>query len=79
MTTEKEDALLVPLAAFDGTTLQILAEGERISTIDVRTGIRGTRTVEVLDGLDEQDRVVLPFREDLFEGSRVRPIGEGDR
>jgi len=79
VTTEKEDALLVPLAAFDGTTLQILAEGERISTIDVRTGIRGTRTVEVLDGLDEQDRVVLPFREDLLEGSRVRPIGEGDR
>ncbi|WP_420335823.1 efflux RND transporter periplasmic adaptor subunit [Roseibium sp.] len=77
VTSEKDNALLVPLAAFDGTTLQILAEGDRISAVDVRMGIRGTRTVEVLDGVDEQDRVVFPFREDLSQGDKVSPVDEG--
>lgn len=74
VTTEKEDALLLPLAAFDGSVLQILGEKDRVSLARVKTGIRGTRTVEVLDGIDVQDRVVFPFQEDLSEGDKVTAI-----
>lgn len=77
VTTEKDDALLVPLAAFDGTALQILNEKDRIAVVSVKTGIRGTRTIEVLDGVGEQDRVVFPFREDLSEGDEVSAKDEG--
>ncbi|MEL7528467.1 MAG: efflux RND transporter periplasmic adaptor subunit [Pseudomonadota bacterium] len=79
VTTEKEDALLLPLAAFDGSVLQILGDDDRLSLVRVKTGIRGTRTVEVLDGVDAQDRVVFPFREDLSEGDRISPEDVGAR
>jgi hypothetical protein len=38
----------------------------------VETGIRGTRTVEVLSGLKEDERVASPALADLADGSRVR-------
>ncbi|WP_422039992.1 efflux RND transporter periplasmic adaptor subunit [Roseibium sp.] len=79
VTREKDDALLLPLAAFDGSVLQMLKEKNRISRVDVKTGIRGTRTVEVLEGVSEQDQIVFPFLEDLSEGDKVSPNAEGAR
>lgn len=77
VTREKDDVLLLPLAAFDGSTVQTLDERDRISFVTVKSGIRGTRSVEVLDGLREDSRVLFPFREDLAEGDKVAPTGGG--
>ncbi|WP_299484309.1 efflux RND transporter periplasmic adaptor subunit [uncultured Roseibium sp.] len=77
VTREKDDVLLLPLAAFDGSTVQTLDERDRITFVTVKTGIRGTRSVEILDGLNEDSRVLFPFREDLAEGDKVAPVSGG--
>lgn len=78
VTSEKNDALLVPLAAFDGFVLQVVDVDNRVTPVSVETGIRGTRAVEVLEGVDLNTRVVFPFRENLSEGQKVTPKG-GDQ
>ncbi|MBN9669057.1 efflux RND transporter periplasmic adaptor subunit [Roseibium aggregatum] len=78
VTVEKQDALLLPQAAFDGSKVQTLDGQNRISLITVKTGIRGTRAIEVLDGVDSDTAVVVPFQADLGEGQKVRPrTGDG--
>lgn len=78
VTEEKDDALLLPAAAFDGIAVQVLGPDNRVSRITLTTGIRGTRAVEVLDGLDLDSRVVFPFDAALEEGQAVQPMA-GDR
>jgi len=73
VTNEKENALLLPLASFDGTSVQTVDAGNRVSLVSVRTGIRGTRAVEVLDGVDPGTAVIVPFQADLKEGQKVAP------
>lgn len=77
VTEEKEDALLLPQAAFDGSTVQTVDGQNRIALTTVKTGIRGTRAIEVLDGVDADTVVVVPFQADLDKGQKVRP-GTGD-
>ncbi len=79
VTNERDDVLLLPIAAFDGTILQVLDDQDRISLVNVKTGIRGTRAIEVLDGIGEQNQVVFPFQADLSEGDRVAPTDGGAR
>lgn len=78
VTEEKDDALLLPLAAFDGQAVQLLDKDNRISLVTLDTGIRGTRAVEVLNGLTQSDRVVFPFDAELEQGQAVQPM-DGDR
>jgi len=78
VTQEKDGALLLPLAAFDGTNVQMLDKENRVVRTRLETGIRGTRAVEVLGGLDQDDRVVFPFNETLEEGQIIQPR-TGDR
>ncbi|MCV0424936.1 MAG: efflux RND transporter periplasmic adaptor subunit [Roseibium sp.] len=78
VTRESKNTLLVPLAAFDGSVLQMLDDDDRISPVSVETGIKGTRAVEVLDGVKAETRIVFPYREDLSEGQKVKPES-GDR
>ncbi|WP_415713843.1 efflux RND transporter periplasmic adaptor subunit [Roseibium sp.] len=73
VTHEKKEAILLPLAAFDGTTIQTVGAGNRIERMTVETGIRGTRSVEVLTALDNDVRIVFPFRTDLQPGQKVVP------
>lgn len=70
---EKENALLVPADAVRGSTLYVL-DGRRAMRREVEIGIRGTRAVEVLSGLAEQDRVVSPIDANLKDGQRVRAV-----
>lgn len=77
VTEEKEDTLLLPLAAFDGQTIQLLDPDNRIQRVKLDTGIRGTRAVEVLKGVTPTDRVVFPFDAGLKDGQAVQP-GRGD-
>jgi RND family efflux transporter MFP subunit len=78
VTLEKNDALLLPLAAFDGSGVQIVGKDNRVAVVTLKTGIRGTRSVEVLEGISQDTRVVVPFDAALGEGVVVRPSG-GDR
>ena len=73
ITDEKQDALLLPLAAFDGQEVLALDTGDRIVSLPLKTGIRGTRAVEILEGATPETRIVFPFNADLAEGLKVKP------
>ncbi len=68
---EKQNALLLPAEAISGKTVQTV-NGGRIEVLEITTGIRGTRYIEVVQGLTEETLVVSPFRADLSDNSRVR-------
>jgi multidrug efflux pump subunit AcrA (membrane-fusion protein) len=42
---------------------------------EINVGIRGTRTVEVLSGLKDGERVASPAATELKDGARVRIAG----
>jgi RND family efflux transporter MFP subunit len=71
VTREKANALLIPADALVGSHVLVVA-GDRAHRRQVSVGIRGTRTVEILSGLDENDRVASPAPAGLPDGSRVR-------
>lgn len=71
VTREHADALLVPADAVRGDSVFVIA-GDRVRKRQVKIGIRGTRAVEVLDGLSEGERVASPAATDLKDGARVR-------
>ncbi len=70
---EKKDALLVPADALQGQQVLVL-DGNRVRRRQVEIGIRGTRSVEVLSGLGEADRIASPAPANVPDGSRVRAI-----
>ncbi len=72
VTREKENALLVPADALQGSHVFVLA-GDVARRREVKVGIRGTRAVEILEGLAEQERVVSPVSAAVADGRRVRP------
>ena len=71
VTREKSGALLIPADALVGPQVLVVA-GNRVHRRQVEVGIRGTRTVEVVSGLKEDERVASPAPADLADGSRVR-------
>ncbi len=73
ITREKPGALLVPADAVQGTTVFVV-EGSRLTKRPVEIGIRGTRAVEILSGVTENDRVVSPAVTGLADGQRVRAV-----
>jgi RND family efflux transporter MFP subunit len=68
---EKANALLIPADAVQGTSVFVV-DGNRVRRRSVEVGIRGTRSVEVVGGLKEGDRVAAPFPADLADGRSVR-------
>src|SRR5262245_49631842 len=71
VTREKAGALLIPADALVGSQVLIVA-GDRVQRRQVEIGIRASRTVEVVSGLREDERVASPALADLADGSRVR-------
>lgn len=73
VTREKPDALMIPAEAARGSSVFVInnIHAERRA---VEIGIRGTRAVEILSGLAEGERVVVPFPVALRTGSRVRLV-----
>jgi RND family efflux transporter MFP subunit len=73
VTREKPNALLIPADALQGTAVFVL-DGDHAKRREVKIGIRGTRTVEVLSGIAEGERVASPAATDLKDGARVRVV-----
>ena len=71
VTREKPNALLVPADALQGNAVFVV-DGTRVRKREVKVGIRGTRTVEVVSGLGDDERVASPASTDLKDGARVR-------
>ncbi len=67
---EKPEALLIPADALRDGHVQVL-RGDRVESVAVRTGIRGTRGVEVLDGVAVGEKVLSPWRPELRPQARV--------
>lgn len=64
-------ALLVPTNALRGDSLFVVENGAA-RRHDVKIGIRGASNTQILSGLDEADRVIAPFPEDLADGAKVK-------
>ena len=71
VTREKANALLVPADAVQGNAVFVV-DGGRVKRRTVQIGIRGTRAVEVLNGLKDGERVASPASTALADGARVR-------
>jgi RND family efflux transporter MFP subunit len=71
VTREKPNALLIPADALQGNAVFVL-DGATARKREVSVGIRGTRTVEVLSGLKDGERVASPAATELTDGARVR-------
>ena len=76
VTREKPGALLVPADAIQSSALYVVA-GDRVNKRDVEVGIRGTRAVEIVSGLGEDERVASPAGTELADGRRVRATKGG--
>jgi RND family efflux transporter MFP subunit len=71
VTREKAQALLIPADAVQGSTVLVI-EANRARRRTVEVGIRGTRSVEILSGLQEGELVASPAPANLADGARVR-------
>jgi RND family efflux transporter MFP subunit len=73
---EKSGALLVSRAAVlrdgDRRYLYVLEDG-RAKRRDVQVGLSGLNEVEIVSGVAEKDRVILPGSASLSDGLRVKP------
>jgi RND family efflux transporter MFP subunit len=74
ITREKPDALLVPADAVRGNAVFVV-DGNHVRRREISVGIRGTRAIEVLSGLQEGERVASPAATNLKDGERVRVTG----
>jgi RND family efflux transporter MFP subunit len=73
VTREKPGALLIPAEAAQGANIAVI-NGEHGERRAITVGIRGTRTIEVLSGLTESERIAVPFPTALRPGGRVHMI-----
>jgi RND family efflux transporter MFP subunit len=71
VTREKANALLIPADALAGAAVFVV-EGDVARKRTVSVGIRGTREVEVIDGVREGERVASPASLVKKDGARVR-------
>ncbi|AXS39435.1 efflux RND transporter periplasmic adaptor subunit [Breoghania sp. L-A4] len=72
ITRTKQDVLLVPLAAVNGDRIFVVGSDGRLEERSLRIGIRGTETVEVLEGVEDGTRIVSPLIQGLKAGQKVR-------
>lgn len=68
------NALLVPTNALRGTSLFVVEDGVA-KRREVQVGIRGASNAQILSGLNETDRVIVPFPDELADGTKVRDTG----
>lgn len=71
------DALTVPIQALErnstGGTVMIVDPQDRVEERQVKLGLEGSDRVEVVSGLEENDRVIIGSRSEFREGEKVQP------
>ena len=72
-----ENALLIPRTALSGASVFVVDDADRVRRREIEMGIRGIEMIEVLQGLEEGDRVVAPVPDGLADGARVS-VGQSD-
>lgn len=71
---EAKGVTLLPAEAIRDGQVQVV-DGGRLKRVPVKIGIKGTRNVEIVDGLGSgSTAVVSPARADLKDGARVSPV-----
>ena len=74
----RENALLVPAAALvrekAAGFLFVLGEGNKASKTPVKYGFNDGTSVEILDGIKEGARVIVPGKAPLAPGQTVKPV-----
>jgi multidrug efflux pump subunit AcrA (membrane-fusion protein) len=74
-----EGAVQIPRAALDGAAVMLVGADQTVSRVALKVGIRGARDVEVVDGLKDDARVIVPYPVGLRPGQKVaasaRPTG----
>jgi membrane fusion protein, multidrug efflux system len=70
---EKPDVLLVPANAVVNNSLLVI-DNDRVRLRKVEIGIRGTGSVEIINGASEGELVASPATTNIKNGSRVRPV-----
>jgi multidrug efflux pump subunit AcrA (membrane-fusion protein) len=68
----RESTLVFPRAALLADNRVYRVRGSRVEEVRVRLGLTNFSTCEVLDGLDDGDRVAITNLRDLSDGARVR-------
>jgi RND family efflux transporter MFP subunit len=68
---EKENALLVPADAVQGSSVFVIEDGKARKR-GVKIGIRGSRMIEILSGVREDERVASPIPAELKDRAAVR-------
>lgn len=71
---EAKGVVLAPPEAVAKNKVQVIENG-RIAVKPVEIGIRGSRLVQILSGLEAGQRIVSPFRADLVDGARIAIAG----
>lgn len=73
----RPDALVVPAGALQKTDSPephvLVLDGRRAVERSVRLGLRGDGFVEIIEGVDEGETVLIPGVADFEPGNRVRP------
>ena len=78
VTDKRGDALLIPAAALVDGHVWAVRDGRAVQ-VPVKTGVRGTQKVEILEGVSETEDIILVPPKTLAEGMSVsaRPASEG--
>ena len=82
---KKDAALTIPIQAVsrngDEVTVLVVDAQNRVQQKHVQLGLEGVRRIEVVNGLQEADRVVIGSRSQFHSGDVVepRPIAETEK
>lgn len=75
---QRKDVIVVPRSSVtqrSGNNVVFVLDGQRVRQREVQLGLGDDYQVQVLEGVDENDRVVVRGLETLTDGTRVRVIG----
>ena len=71
VTQEKKGVLLLPAEALQDGAAFVVVDG-RLQKRKLRTGLRGTRMIEIVEGVKEGEQVATPAKASWRDGMRVR-------
>jgi multidrug efflux pump subunit AcrA (membrane-fusion protein) len=71
ITQSKQDALTVPAEALQDGRIWTVSNG-RAHALEIKTGVKNVQRVEVTEGLQRGEIVILSATDDLSDGQRVR-------